>query len=217
MRSEQEWRQGRLLLKELLPWARAEIAKDVHARAVKESPLANATFPYITEENLEALLIYPAPKGGWHVDLALKHVPPGIPSAIGTPVESPLRTRAEAEAMGKRFLLIGLTIARENRETKAEPTGPVFLLHGYAFKLSPNLLPIALAAMPGHEHGYGTQLQAAGRVEAILDELFPGGVFTPDAYRALPREKQAMLWSRMHIATLSGLFAFPMRQDAPPK
>jgi hypothetical protein len=53
-----------------LPIARARL-NEVD-RFELASPLGEAQLPYVTEDNLSAILIYQAPKGGWHADLLLK-------------------------------------------------------------------------------------------------------------------------------------------------
>jgi hypothetical protein len=212
MPEDRDFARGQRLLRELLPWARAEASKD-DSKAEIESALGKAAVTYLTEENLDALIIYPAPKGGWHADIVLKTVPPGIPNVFGTPVAHPCRTRAEAEDTGKRLLVSLLILA--GRNAGAKPAPPVFMLDGWTFKLLPELYDVALAAFPDRVNGYGTKLQAAGRVEAALDQLCPEG-FDGDTYNTWPREKQAQLLTVIHIAVLSGLYAWPMRQDAAP-
>lgn len=204
---------GQRLLRELLPWARAEARKD-DIEVELESALGKAAGTYLTEANLDALMIYPAPKGGWHADVVLKTVPPGIPNVFGTPVHKPCRTRTEAEDRGKRMLVMLLALAARN--AGAEPAAPVFMLDGWTFKLLPELYEVALAAFPDRADGYGTKLQAAGRLEAALDRLCPEG-FDGAAFNKWPRGKQADLLTVIHIAVLSGLYAYPMRQDAAPE
>ncbi len=203
---------GRRLLRELLPWAREKAREDPWEPEMS-SPLANATTPYMTEANLDALMIYPAPKGGWHADIVFKTVPPGIPNSIGTPVGSPARTRDEAEKIAKHMLVAVLCVAARNRDPAAAV--PVFTLHGWVFKLFPDLFQLTLAMMPQYANGYGSPLQAAGRVEAKLDELCPEG-FDGDAFNKWPEEKKVILLTTLHIAALSGLYVYPMRQDGPP-
>jgi hypothetical protein len=91
-------------LLQLLPWARAEAKKKAWSIEVS-SALAKATMQYVTEDNLEGIAIYPAPKGGWHCDVTLINVPPGVPNALGTQVAHPLATRADAEAHAKILLV----------------------------------------------------------------------------------------------------------------
>jgi hypothetical protein len=213
MADEREYRQGRRLLRELLPWAKAESRK-AEVETEIGSALGRSVVTYLTEDNLDALLIYPAPKGGWHADVVLKSVPPGVPNVFGTPVENPCRTRAEAEERGKDLLVSLLQLAAKN--VGAEPAAPVFMLHDWTFPLKTDVLPQALTLMPEFASGYGSPLQASARVEAALDELCPEG-FDGKAFDAWPHDKKARLWAVLHIAALSGLFVYPMRRDAAPK
>ena len=158
-------------------------------------------------------MIYPAPKGGWHADVVFKSTPPGIPNSMGTPVERPCATRAEAEDIAKSLLVGMLVMAAANKGVAADP---VFILNNWSIKLSPDVLPLALKVMPEWANGYGSPLQAYGRVEAMLDELCPEG-FDGEAMLQWPPEKQARLMATLHIAALSGLYVYPMRRDEPPK
>jgi hypothetical protein len=212
MADARDFAKGRRLLQELLPWARAEARKGDHDFTL-ESALAKATASYVREDNLDAVMIYPAPKGGWHADVVFKYVPPGIPNTMGTPVEHPRRTRAEAEAVAKDLLVTVLRIAETTRG-KAR-AAPVFMLHGWTLRLPRDLLPSALAVMPEFHSGYGTQLQAAARVERVLDELCPEG-FDGSAFNDWPIEKKVALVTVLSIATLSGLFVWPWRRDGTP-
>jgi uncharacterized protein with GYD domain len=149
-----DFRRGRRLLRELLPWARAEARKD-EAKFEATSALGKATVPYVTLANLDALLITEAPLGGWHADVVFKFTPPGVPNTMGTPVERPLRTRQEAEEVGKRLLVSMCVMAASNEVAKAPAPDPAFLLNGYAFKLVPAVFKLALATMPEGAGGPG--------------------------------------------------------------
>lgn len=213
METEKDWERGRRLLKELLPWARAE-AKKADAGFKAESALGRASITHVSEDNLDAIMIYPAPKGGWHGDVILKTVPPGVPNSFGTPVGTPCHTRAEAENHAKHILVSLLLIAERNENVTPEK-GRVFLLSGWSVRLPAAVYEQALALMSEMRNGYGTPLQAAARVEQCLDELCPVG-FDGKAFNNWPREKQAALLTVLITATLSGLYAWPWRRDAAP-
>jgi hypothetical protein len=212
METEKDWERGRKLLKELLPWARAEVKKGDHSVKM-ESALGKATAPHVTEANLDALMIYPAPKGGWHADVVFKSTPPGVPNCMGTPVGHPLRTRAEAEDVGKRLLVSMLKIAEMNQTAPTQER--VFLICGWSVRLPAEVYEHALGQMPEMRNGYGSPLQAAARVEQVLDELCPEG-FNGEAFDDWPTERKAYLLSVLVTATLSGLYTWPWRRDAPP-
>lgn len=212
MAKDAAYRHGQRLLEDLLPWARAEVRKGDH-KTEMASALGKSAATYITEDNLDAILIYGAPKGGWHGDVVLKSTPPGVPNAFGTRVEDPCRTRAEAEDTAKHILVSLLQIAEGN---KAPPAKPVFMLCGWTIELVPELYDIALKIMPDMRNGYGTQLQAAVRVEETLEQLCPEG-FDGQAFNRWPQEKKAALVAVLHTAALSGLYVWPWRRDAAPK
>jgi hypothetical protein len=215
MADNNDIRHGRRVLEELLPWARAELDKLGDKVSFKlESALGQATATYVTEDNLDALLIYRAPRGGWHADVLFKKVPPGVPNVMGTPVASPCRTRSEAEEMAKRLLVTVLSIARQNKAPS--PADPVFKLYDYVFTIPPQLLPLALAVMPEYATGYGSPLQASARVEQALEALCPEG-FDGATFSDWPHDKKAKLLAVLAISTLSGLYVYPMRQHGPPK
>lgn len=218
MNTEADFIRGRRLLRELLPWARAEARKG-EAKFESRSALGAATAAYVTLENLDALLITPAPLGGWHADIVFKHTPPGVPNTMGTPVERPMRTRQEAEEAGKNILVMVCAIAASNEAAKPPPAPPVFLLSGWACKLVPEVFELSLMGMPdgagGPNGGYTSKEHAIERIEETLAELCPEG-FDGKAFNAWDPAKKAELISVLHIAALTGVFAYPPRRDATP-
>ncbi|MGI4851991.1 MAG: hypothetical protein ACRYGR_08630, partial [Janthinobacterium lividum] len=79
MASSDVFLDGRRRLRQLLPWARAE-ARKTPFDGVQHSPLGRAQIQYARTANLDALIIYAAPLGGWHADVVFKSVPPGTPN-----------------------------------------------------------------------------------------------------------------------------------------
>lgn len=215
--SDDHYRQGRRRLRELLPWARAEARKPGYADSeIKEqSALGRASFSHVTEDNLDALVIYPAPLGGWHADLVLKHVPPGVPNTIGSPVGSPFPTRSAAEDGAKKTLVMMLVTAARNRASPAASLPPVFILYGWSMDLLPALFEEALALFPDRADGYGSKEAAAARIEETLAALCPAG-FDGVAFNDWSHGDKVALMTVLHIAALSGVFAYPLRRDAPP-
>lgn len=211
-RKAQEAREGRQRLVAWLEQAK-EDAREV-LKAEYGTPLGRAQSSYLSYDKLDMVLIYPAPKGGWHADVVLKDMPPGIPNSIGTRVETPCKTREEAEMAG-RGILAGI-VAQIEQNGKQEPLPPVFLLHGWKFPLIPGFFMFALRAMPAGFNGYGSPLQAAVRIEQALGELCPRG-FDGHEFNGWSQDKKAELLSVLHIAVLSGLFCYPMRKDGEPK
>ena len=212
MSFDDDYRRGRRLLRDLLPWARAmakkELARD--GARFEFGALGRAQAEHIKEENLDALMIYPAPLGGWHSDILFKNLPPGVPNSMGSQVAHPLRTRDEAEAHGKRLLLSCLLIEQRFAAT-VEPSGPAFLLFGLEVRLVPEMLEMIEKLAPK----LYTYERAANRLTETVAACFPNGC-DEARYRALSRDDQSLLMFCIHIAAVSGIFAFPLRRDGPP-
>ena len=210
-RRRQEYREGR---QRLVAWL-SEV-EDSDDMVEPLSGLAKATFNAMTMDNLDAILIYQAPKGGWHCDLVLKDMPPGVPNSFGTRVETPCKTREEAEEVGRG--LLAATIIHIKARQKPEKPTPVFLLHGAEFKLLPEIFEITRQMMPDmlSDGGpYKTAIGAIHRIESVLEQLFPNG-FDPDAFNNMDRDRQIVLLSVLHGATLAGVFRYPLRKDGVP-
>lgn len=210
-----DFARGRRLLRQLLPSARVEARKE-DGKIELKSALGRETAAYVREDNLDALLIYPAPLGGWHADVVFKHVPPGVPNSMGSPVEHPLRTRQEAEDFAKRLLANLLRIAQMEKSSG----NPVFLLHGAAFTLPPEMYKLALGAVPegagGPNGGYSSKEHAINRIEETLADLCPAGFDVKAFNDEWDRGKKAELMTVLFIATLTGVYAYPPRRDATP-
>lgn len=202
-------------LKQWLPWARAEARK--LDGTFKLGSLGEVQAPYVREDNFAGIRIYEAPLGGWHADLVLKKVPPGVPNTLGTPVGSPCRTRAEAVETGRKTLVFALKIAAEN---KAKPTDEgVFLFYDWAVPIDLDILEIGLLRWPhgvgGPNGGFVSKEQAIQRIEEVRDKLFPGGV-TEDALNNLALSERAALRTILGIAAMTDVFAYPPREDRSP-
>jgi hypothetical protein len=208
---------GRVTLRTLLPWARAEARKANDSKMT--SALGLATISQLRESMLYSLVIYHAPLGGWHADVLFRGMPPGFPNAMGTPVGQPCRTFREAEEHGKGMLVALCRMAAQNEREKIEPKKPVFQLCGVAIELEPELYALALAEQPegagGPNGGYVSKEHAIERIEETIAEIFPAGV-TLESAQALDRSRQARLMSVLHIASLTVVFRYPPMQDGSP-
>lgn len=215
-------RQGRRRLAALLPKAKAALRSETKngLRFEARTSLAQSMMPHVRENRLEALCIYPAPLGGWHADILFKGMPPGVPNSFGSPVGQPYTTREEAEENGYQTLLMTLRICEENkRNTGSEKASPVFMLYSGSFDLSTATYDALLAAHPAAKEGYGSISNAIERVEEFLSEHMPGVGHDSfkDRFNAFSRDLQLRLISILHIAALSGLYAYPPRQHGKPK
>lgn len=208
--SDTDYRHGQRLLRDLLPWARAEARKG-DASFLPQNALGRATADYVTEANLDALLIYPAPLGGWRADVTFKHMPAGMPSAMGTPVGRPLRTRRDAEEQGKG-LLVGLLAGDRKPKLAAQP---VFLLCGHSVTLSAEAIAETATLLPEDSRGYASKGHAINRIEETITALCPKG-FSKQAFEALDIMEKARLLAVLHTAAMTGVFVYPPRVDGAP-
>jgi hypothetical protein len=194
-------RAGRRLLQILLPVARAQASNHTYRPM---SGLGRAQAPYLRIANVEAVLVYQAPKGGWHGDVLLHSVPPGVPNVLGTPVERPCPTRDMAVDVVTG--LLAQIIGGEKEVDKIEIGPPIFLFHGYEIALVPELL----AQIPGYE----TVEHALIRLAEIEKRLFPHGV--PRGELNLGDDAGRWLLTVLHMAACSGVFRYPPKEDTAP-
>jgi hypothetical protein len=208
---------GRVLLRTLLPWARAEARKANDSKMT--SALGLATISQLRESMLYSLAIYPAPLGGWHADVIFRGMPPGYPNAMGTPAGQPCRTFREAEEHGKGILVALCRIAAQNEREKTEPKKPVFQLYGVTIELKPEIYALALAGQPegagGPNGGYVSKEHAIERIEETIAKLLPDGIGL-DQIKTLDHMSLSRLMAVLHIASLTGVFRYPPKPDASP-
>lgn len=207
--SETQREIGRRRLAAYLPGALKEF-EAARSLQPKKSALGGAVAPYLTVDNFDSLVIHPAAKGGWEVSLELKRVPQGIPNCIGTPVERPHRTEEEAEKAAQGILLLALLMGAHAKTPEA--AGPVFLLYGYTVRLDQLSYEIEVE----HDVDLTDQGAAAHAIATFIDKHCPDG-FTPQVAYRWPRIIQAELLATLHIATLAGIFAYPLRKPEAPK
>ena len=213
--SDADLAKARRLLQEVLPWAREKLDEEEATFYESHSALGEAALAHVTEDSLDGLHIYPGPKGGWHADVNFRGVPPGFPNSIGSPVQHPFATREEAMERGRYFVVMLLYIARQNANRPPPKSEPVFLLHGFGFKLKSKVPEMVASLMPELRDGYGSPLQAAGRIESFLDENCPDG-FDAMTFPDWPQTKQVQLIMLLQGAVMSGLYRYPMIKDEAP-
>lgn len=203
---------GQQRLKELLPWAR-DVADKSGSEGLKLlSGVGKAWGSHAREDNLDALIIYPGPRGGWHADLVLKKVPAGVTNTLGTQTSKPCRTRDEAIDMGKSLLLSVLVFAR--RKERQEPLGPVFHLFDWEIALHGEALEF-LQEMSGGTAQYPDKETTMKRIGDTVTGLFPAG-FSKERFDALDKEGKAQLLAVLTMAALSGVMVYPPTEDKPP-
>ena len=210
--TDEELRQGRRRLRALLPVARVLARSMDHGMDVRSSIL-RPQLPYLVESHMEALVIVPAPLGGWHVDLLLKRVPRGVSNVLGTSSAQPEATQHAANERALRFLAAVLATGQQ----PAPAPDPAFVLHEVAIPLPRELYDKAEQAglLAGGLTGYGSREMAQQRVADTVEATFPRG-FTVAALDALSRPELAQLMAVLLIATLNGVFRYPFPTDGTP-
>ena len=216
--SNLEWRQGKRRLRAMLPSARVDAARMDGSEMKSASALYDAQRPYVTEDNLDTLVIYPAPLGGWHCDLVLRDVPHMVPNTLGSPVGQPFRTLADAEEFARTLLAMAVYLSRQavpaSRPGHAPP-GAAFLLRGITIRLRPDVVAKALGGAPEGAGRYPSKAVAIARIEDVLALYLPGEV-TLERFNAMGRNEMARVMTVLHMAALTGVFAYPARVDASP-
>lgn len=128
-------RRGRARVPEFIELAHA-LLNDGFAQELRlGTGLGRATLPHLRVENLAAVLISPAPFGGYHADLVFTGVPPGICNTLGTPVSTPEPTCEAAEATAVRILALLLHRNRLVLAPSSDPEQVIFQLHGTEFEV----------------------------------------------------------------------------------
>ena len=212
---------GRALLRDLLPAAREAAATEEHGLEAM-SGVAQASAPYLREDNFEAIVIYPAPLGGFHCDLLLKKTPPGVANTMGSPVAKPLPSREAALNYACKILTGMLARQRLNaaQPAAAEPSAaaPVFELFGADMPILPDLTEIAQSireAIETLKRGPFTYDDALAMLAEATSECFPDGDVLKAA-RKLNQRQRMNIMIAVHLANLVGVFRFPQPSDGTP-
>lgn len=201
---------GRRLLKRLLPVALEEAKSDTRTAKVM-SEVAEALQTHLTIDKFEALVIHEGELGGWLVELLLRDMPPGHPSAIGTPVREPHRTRQEAQDGALELLIYAIKIAQANTKP---PADPIFEYYDCAITILTEILDMLFVNGFGESPSYTVE-HALERLREIDMELFPQG-FSKECADGLPKDAQARWMSVVHLAAATGVFRFPEIEAKPP-
>lgn len=201
---------GQRLLKRLLP---AAIDQATHAGdAMKfsaESAIAKTMQAYLKVENLHSLVIYEGERGGWHLDIMFRNMPPGVPTVMGSPVAHPHHSRQKAFESAPFFLTGIVRMCLD--APKMTKKDPVFQFHDIAFRLRSELLAF-LVEHRIQETGYDVEK----RLKATDEKFFPNGC-TFEAFEALSTADQAEIMSVVHCSAAFGNhFRYPAFEAKPP-
>ncbi len=208
------------LLAELLPAARADaiaFAADPEFSFEMVSGVGKAALPYMREDNFAGIHIYRAPLGGFHCDLVLKKVPPGVANTFGSPVGAPLPTREEALKYALQVLTGVLAAVLKHAPNPAD-TRPVFEFFGFDLPIDETLLAAAEKVGDNMAKTLGRPLTPNDIDEMLADmvaEHFPRGLtdgFIPNR----PFKEKAQVTICIHLAALCGVFRYPPLPDGTP-
>jgi hypothetical protein len=219
--TKDQMKAGRALLRDLLPAAREAAATQEYGLEVM-SGVAQAGAPYLREDNFEAIVIYPAPLGGFHCDLLLKKTPTGVANTMGSPVAKPLPTREAALDYAHKILTGMLARERLNaaEPAAAEPSGaaPVFELFGADMPILPVFTEVAQdlrQTIETLQRSPFTYDDALAMLAEATSEYLPDGDVLKAARKLNQRQRMNLVIS-VHLANLVGVFRFPQRSDGTP-
>lgn len=182
----------------------------------RPSGLFKSLLPHLTDRSPRALHIYPAELGGWHSDVELRGMPPGVSNVVGSPVQEPLETREQALLHGRETIRMLLELAANKDEVlkrfEADSTATIFSYHGYSFALPLAFLEkiASLGHMPPSDY-------VIGRLRD-MDKLYLNekGEFDTACFgRASQSEKNQFL-TVLCLSALTSRLRWPENIAAPP-
>ena len=216
--SEEDLAAGKRRLRDLLPWARAELRKmEERAPGVQltaGNSLGTSSMPHLVEDNALALIISRTSRGGWSADLVLKETPPGFANAIGTPTEFPCATFAEAEAQAKMLLVVLLKASKDNAACPCQAPRPVFMLDNHPIPLNAEVLSARVAARPELYVKVGSDV-ALSKIADVMHRHLPQG-FSNERFQALSDAARLELVVTLHLAAFNDILRYPPRTPGAP-
>jgi len=215
MPEDDYYRLGKRRLRAWLSKAKAELRKESDTKFEPKSPLGNAMMTHLREDRIDAVVIYPAPLGGWHADVVFKGLPPGMPNTMGSPVGMPIPTFEDAEKTAYNTLLMVLRICEENKAAKREGAEPVFWLYDCVFTLSRPVLEKMRSLIPVASD----TTRAIEMMDEVLSTHLPGvseAEFS-DRFKALTEEARRSIVTAVHMAAFNGLYRYPARTHGKPR
>lgn len=182
------------------------------------SLLAQSMLPHLKKNSMKALHVYEADLGGWHCDLELRGMPPGINSVLGTPVAMPCETREKAEEFGDLIVASILSFIEKGSSTPIDPSlkdGKItyFEFHRHSFPLPIEMLEfMKTVAPPDIDEAYAQKRLRDMEALYVVDGEFDG-----ERWNNLPKETKLEFISVLVVATLHGIPRWPPNEAAPPR
>ncbi len=200
---------GKLLLQQLIPVSQKEIENNPQMHTEAMSSLGRNTSAFVTMENLESIVIYQAPLGGWHADVLLKNVPPGIPNVMGSPVAAPFKTKEQAFEGAQHILTAVLLLMKYEKPKEVNPT---FHFFDYVFTLNQEIFNNL------REKGLSSEKFMKSSCIDMMDDFmstfFPNG-YKNDYDKWDSKIKQLFL-TIIHMNVFAGNYHYPPRQHGLP-
>jgi hypothetical protein len=199
--------EGRRRLQDWLPSAREDAVKTGQTMDAV-SYRAKSVRPFINEANFDALLIHRHPKGGWQVNLLLKKAPPGVPTVMGSPEDTPIETHSDAVAFARMLLINLVRTSLDNQESPAETMPPTFHLYDWRVRLNTEVLEVGQDV--AHKLDGADVIR---RLKTMMTEICPDG-FSPDLYGTWSDDTKGRLMTMIHIAAMAGIFYYPLDEES---
>lgn len=202
---------GRQLLKKLLPKAKEVCENNSFDTDIQPtSGLGDVSMEYMTEDNLDAVLVYEQPSGCWYADIVLKTVPRGIANVMGTPANMPLSSRDEAIAQAESLLV---TILMMDRQRKSRPgsnhdtSRRIFVLYNLEFMIPASLVDI-LGKFADSDPDFPKVLAIRNRLDTLV-MVNMSNTFSEVSFRSLPLEIQHQFVAVMAMGLARGVVRHP--------
>lgn len=219
---DEDRRDGYERLRRLLPAALVEaerMAQDAEFQIGVMSGTARALAEYVHSANLDGVIVYRGPKGGWHCDVLLKSTPPGIPDALGTPADSPFEAKFQAEEHAPHLLAGVLAMGLRRGEGQIEGGPPCFVLHDTEVLLWPELVADAVRLREEQRARNGETFGRDILVRMLRKMLAGLGLehgCTPEDLDRLSPDERRFLMALLAGAAGAGINRWPLPVDRPP-
>jgi hypothetical protein len=175
------------------------------------SAAAKCAHPYLRRGNLAAVDVHEGRRGGWIGDVVFRNLPLGLANVLGTPVDSPCRTREEA--VSQAVSIMASVLLAPDVELPAEPMA-VIEFWDVSFNLPCELMALVDEAAKHNEVDTGYALR---RLEEMTEVYFPQREGVEAVFKALPYDDQRMVMSVLLLASRYGVLRFPPREARAPQ
>ncbi len=194
----------------MLPIARRKAEQESDPFIMPLSEVGEAQWKYLTEDNLDAVMVYEISAGAWHADVVMKKVPEDTPNGLGSPISSPLQSRGEAMQFAQSVLTSVMLIAKANREKRPFPQR-VFTLFDHPFELRASVLNEVIRNA-ARLNPYASKDDAINRTREMLAQVGFADSYSPDKLKHLTRNKAIVFFSAIYSAAAHGILEWPPKK-----